>query len=54
MVRSTLTQQTLFSYACIMVGIVSRRCTGDNKWEETISCFNEETGNLLNQVVIIP
>ena len=37
---------------CVL-GVVSRRCIGNNKWEETIGCFNEEAENLLNQVMTV-
>ena len=33
------------------VGVVSRRCIGNDKWEEMIGCFNEEAADLLNQVM---
>ena len=35
------------------VGVVSRRCIGNDEWEEMIGCFNEEAEDLLNQVISI-
>lgn len=38
----------------LYVGIVQRRCLGDDEWEEFFGCFREETKILLNQVTSYP
>lgn len=35
------------------LGVINRRCIEDNEWEEVFGCFKEDTGKLLNQVIIV-
>ena len=34
-----------------VTGTVVRRCIMDDEWDESVDCFREETGMLLNQVM---
>ena len=40
--------------SCLLchIGTVSRRCIIDDEWDETVNCFREQTGILLDKVVI--
>ena len=37
---------------CCVIGIVRRRCIGNDQWEEFFECFREEIRILLDQVII--
>ena len=52
--KLTVTTKSTYVYAYMCyVGVVSRRCIGNDEWEEIIGCFNEEAEDLLNQVMSI-
>ena len=46
-----LTINVHYDMYCI-TGIIRRRCIIDDMWEEFFECFREETGMLLDQVII--
>ena len=47
-IRITINLQLIY----YVIGNVSRRCIIDDEWDETFNCFREQTGILLDKVMM--